>query len=265
MRKNSFIIQCFFLLVAVLLSSPALSFSAHRKLPVLVYHHLEDPVKSDVSCSPRQFQNQMQALLNAEFTPISLRDARLFLVGGLRQVANPLLITFDDGYESLYFHALPVARQLKIPMVIFMITARVACKPQFIRYLSEIEMKEMVKSGFIEFGSHSNDLHTDILRIYGAFSGHPNPLLRQITCDLQTSYNRLISIVGRPPVAIAWPYGKFNAALQGEARKIGYLLHFTSKFGYNEPGSDPLHLKRIPISSRDTPISVVKKARGVVR
>lgn len=174
---------------------------------------------------------------------------------------QPVLITFDDGYESLYEFALPVACHLKIPMTVFMITARVGRRLQFAEYLGENQIREMAKSGYFDFGSHTHDLHTDSLAIYEAFAGHPeNPVLRLLQRDLRISASRLQSIMGERPLALAWPYGKFNPEFAAIARNNGFHLHFTSVYGYNEAGSNPFSIKRIPITSRDTAESVLRKA-----
>ena len=236
--------------------------SASERLAVLVYHHLEDPTKSDVSCTPREFSVQMKALLDAGFTPLNLDRTRQFLAGALPGISKPLLITFDDGYASLFEHALPVAEALHIPMTVFIVTGRIGRQPQFSRYLSAGEIRAMANSGWFEFGSHTHDLHTDIMRIYLSFSGNPNPVEPMVQEDLTRSFSVLTKILGHPPRALAWPYGKFNAHFQHLARDIGFFLHFTSISGYNEPGSDPFSVKRIPITSRDTAASVLRKAEG---
>ncbi len=229
-------------------------------LAVLVYHHIQPKVTSDVSCTPEQFAEQMQALLGAGFMPLTLTQTRLFLAGVL-SVDQPVLITFDDGYESLYNFALPVARRLKIPMTVFMITARVGRRLQFAEYLTAHQIREMTESGYFDFGSHTHDLHTDSLAIYEAFAGHPeNPVLRLLQRDLRISTSRLQAIVGERPLALAWPYGKFNPEFSAIARNSGFRLHFTSVYGYNETGSNPFAIKRIPITSRDTAESVLRKA-----
>jgi peptidoglycan/xylan/chitin deacetylase (PgdA/CDA1 family) len=235
------------------------------RLPVLVYHHLADPAIDDVACTPAQFVGQMKALLAAGFTPLTLRQVRLFLTGGPLPGEKPVLITFDDGYESLYHHALPVAVALEMPMTVFLVTARLGRTPQFLRYLDEHQIREMNASGFFEFGSHTHDLHTDLLRIATAFPAGPNPVDETVRQDLLASRDILARLLGKPPFALAWPFGKYTPGLTRAARDAGFLLHFTSRFGYNEPGCDPFALKRIPVSRRDTPASVVRKAVGVMR
>ncbi|MDD3148568.1 MAG: polysaccharide deacetylase family protein, partial [Candidatus Riflebacteria bacterium] len=132
-------------LVSALLILAAIHSEASQAavLPVLVYHHIQEHVTSDVSCTPEQFAAQIMALKKAGYTPISLTQARLFLAGALCDIARPVLITFDDGYESLYTYALPVAKKLEVPMSIFVVTARIGRKPQFARYLSDNQIREM--------------------------------------------------------------------------------------------------------------------------
>ncbi len=249
-------------LLLLLFAQPT-DLSALERLAVLVYHHLEDPTTSDVSCTPAQFEAQMQGLLKAGFQPLNLAEARAFLLGLRPNLRRPVLITFDDGYESLYDHALPVARRLKIPMTVFVVTSRIGLQPQFSRYLSGSQIREMADSGYFEFGSHTHDQHTDNMRLYQAFSTLPNPVEALMNQDLRASRDTLANIVGKAPIAIAWPYGKFNSNLRRIAQANGFQLHFTSLPGYNEPGTNPYAIKRLPVTSRDTVTHVLRKAGGL--
>ena len=244
--------------------SAAIAAEDNRVLPVLVYHHIQDPVKSDVSCTPSMFEAQMTAIKEAGFTPITIPQTKSFLAGTLSEtIKKPVLITFDDGYESLYKYALPVSVKLKVPMTVFVITSRIGQKPQFSKYLSEAQIKEMSNSGFWYFGSHSHNLHTESTKIYNAFGGGKvNPVLEELRDDLIDSSKCLEKITGIPTEIIAWPYGKHNSEYSAIARAVGYKIQFTSLYGYNEPGTNPYSIKRIPISARDTAASVVKKCRG---
>jgi peptidoglycan/xylan/chitin deacetylase (PgdA/CDA1 family) len=230
-------------------------------LAVLVYHQIEDPTRSDVSCTPRQFNEQLEFLLRQGCTPLSLDQVRQFLVGGL-QVNRPILITFDDGYESLHAHALPAAQRLRVPMTVFVVTSRIGLQPQFTRYLSRSHITSMAESGWFQFGSHTHDMHFDSTRLFGAFRSDPNPFLQNLFEDLNISRQTLEQLSGKPIIALAWPYGKHNRAMTQMARHCGYFLHFTSRSGLNEPGTNPFGIKRIPVTARDTPQSVFKKAIG---
>jgi peptidoglycan/xylan/chitin deacetylase (PgdA/CDA1 family) len=148
-------------------------------------------------------------------------------------------------------------------MIVFVISARIGRKIQFSRYLDERQIKTMMQSGFFEFGSHTHDLHTDSIAIFDAFgTASGNPVLQLLQRDLRMSSARFEAILGHRPDAIAWPYGKYNPAFTTLARQAGYKLHFTSSFGYNEPGANPYAIKRIPVTARDTAESVLKKVSG---
>jgi peptidoglycan/xylan/chitin deacetylase (PgdA/CDA1 family) len=252
-----------FLAILYIFALPFASFAKWDKLAVLVYHHIQEKVSSDVACTPEQFDAQMAALLKAGYTPISLGQVRQYLIAGLEDIGKPILITFDDGYESVFQYALPVAKKYKIPMIVFVVTSRIGLKPQFSRYMNEKQMREMAHSGFFEFGSHTHSLHTDSMKIFDAFGEKKNnPVCRLLKRDLRLSNEKIASILGKKPIAIAWPYGKFGPEFTSIARTAGFKLHFTSRYGYNEEGFNPYLIKRIPVSSRDTETSIIAKLRG---
>lgn len=256
-----------FSLIAIwlfVIAAPVSAIDSNRQLAVLVYHHIQESVTSDVSCTPAMFEAQMLAIKEAGFTPLTIPQVRSFLAGTLpEQITKPVLITFDDGYASLYKYALPIALKYQIPMTVFVVTSRIGQKPQFARYLSANEIKEMQNSGLWYFGSHTHNLHTESTKIYTAFGGGKlNPMLEELRADLAESSECLEYITGIKPEIIAWPYGKHNSEYSAIARLEGYRLHFTSLAGYNEPGTNPFSIKRVPVSARDTAESVVKKCKG---
>jgi len=248
-------------LILIILSLGPVCAGIPRVLPVLVYHHIQNHVTSDVSCTPEQFEAQLKAILAAGYTPLTIEQTARFLADGLEdKIEKPVLITFDDGYESLYTFAFPVSQKLKIPMTVFVITSRIGRRLQFAEYLHENQMAEMYRSGLWDFGSHTHDMHSDNLRIFDAFGPvKNNPVIDLMTRDLAMSSSRIQAIVGKKPEAIAWPYGKFNGCISTIARKAGFKLHFTSCSGYNEVGANPFSIKRIPVTSRDNAFSVLKK------
>ena len=232
------------------------------ELAVLVYHDIDPQATSDVSCTPTQFAEQMRAILHSGYQPVSLEETRLFLLGAIPGARRPVLITFDDGYESVYTYALPLAVQLRIPMTVFVVTSRIGLKPQFLPYLTREMISRMATSGLFDFGSHTHDLHVNSLMIAEAFHTRPNPFLTHVRQDLVQSRDTLESITKRKVTALAWPYGKYDWEMTETARQCGFFLHFTSRFGYNPPGSNPLGIKRIPVTIRDTPETILKKLRN---
>jgi peptidoglycan/xylan/chitin deacetylase (PgdA/CDA1 family) len=235
---------------------------AIAELAVLVYHDIDPEASSDVSCTPMQFAEQMKTILQHGYRPLTMDETRLFLLGVMPEIQRPVLITFDDGYESVFSFALPIALQMRIPMTVFVVTSRIGLKPQFLQYLSTDQIARMADSGFFDFGSHTHDLHVNNVTISQAFFSRPNPFLSHVRQDLIHSKETLEAILRKPVRALAWPYGKYDWDMTETARECGFSLQFTSRTGYNPPGTNPLGIKRIPVTIRDTPATVLKKLRN---
>jgi peptidoglycan/xylan/chitin deacetylase (PgdA/CDA1 family) len=103
-----------------------------QRLTVLAYHRIIewqtdsfDDYEPVVSATPALFAQQME-WLEDYFSVISLWDLHTALTEGKPLPANPLLITFDDGYLDNYEHAFPVLRSRGFPAVIFLATSRMS-------------------------------------------------------------------------------------------------------------------------------------------
>ena len=93
---------------------------------IYTFHHIADhhpdylfdPGVADAS--PVQFRRQLEMLLRWA-NPISLDDL-LAALDGQPLPANPVMITFDDGYASNYHTALPILASLGVPATFFIAT-----------------------------------------------------------------------------------------------------------------------------------------------
>jgi biofilm PGA synthesis lipoprotein PgaB len=82
-----------------------------------------------------------------------------------------VLITFDDGYRSMYDHAWPILKAWKIPAVVAVVgvweddRTTVNFDGKIIpraKLMSWKELRELADSGLVEIGSHSFDMHRGI-------------------------------------------------------------------------------------------------------
>lgn len=89
----------------------------HRVAPTQTGHLFDDGV---VDASPQGFEAQL-ALVREYFTPLRLADVLGYLGGGALP-ANPLLITFDDGYKDNVTTALPILERHGVPATFFVTT-----------------------------------------------------------------------------------------------------------------------------------------------
>src|SRR4051812_33980818 len=104
------------------------------------------------------------------WTAISLDDVEAARRGIKPLPERAILITFDDGYRSVYTRVFPLALAYRIPIVVALVGAWLdAPMDGKLRYgnrdiprskfLSWDEICELSDSGLVEIASHSYDLH----------------------------------------------------------------------------------------------------------
>ena len=173
---------------------------------VLGYHRLEDG-DNPVATSPRLFAAHLQWLAGCGYRHLRLTEFEAALAG---TPVSPkrFLITFDDGYESVFHHGLPILREFGFSAVNFLITGMVGSPG----YLSWEQVARMEQSGVFQTQSHSH-AHTNWATV------------ADMAADLATSRAELVNHLGMGPEAIrhlAWPWGRCERDWPAAARLAGF-------------------------------------------
>ena len=74
---------------------------------ILQYHHISDSTPPSTSISPALFQKHMQHLLDKGYQVLALHEVAARLQQGESLPDQSVVITFDDGYDSVYTEAYP--------------------------------------------------------------------------------------------------------------------------------------------------------------
>ena len=136
------------------------------RVPFLRYHHLVEgtPANDDI-ISLTRFEEQMDALDEAGYTPVGIDDLRAYVEQGKELPEKPVMITFDDGYESNYSLAFPVLQQHGFKATIFVIGVSIGKDsykdtgvPMYPHFSLE-QAREMEASGLITVASHGWNVH----------------------------------------------------------------------------------------------------------
>ncbi len=259
----------------------------HDVVPVLAYHRINDH-GGPYDITADQFDRHMAALKAAGFQTVTLETVRTTATGQRPKLPpRPVLITFDDGSFDNYTVADRILAKHDFTAVAFLITGRVVDSERSSSTVNAREVRAMADSGRWEFGGHTHDLHRRI-----ATTGVPNapsegvPALinRQTVngaresfaawrsrteADFAASQKRITELLGRPAIALAYPYGaaglptnddRIPAALDAISRKNGYSIGFVSGDAYTAAdvtrltpvaaGDDVLRLHRMGVSGR---------------
>src|SRR5438477_10462010 len=89
------------------------------RLRVLMYHKVNDVAGNPITVPVGLFEEQMSGLRELGYSVVGLDAVLAHYLDGMPLPAGATLITFDDGYEDVLRHALPVLEREGYPAVLF--------------------------------------------------------------------------------------------------------------------------------------------------
>lgn len=134
-----------------------------KEIPILLLHDIDDD--GVYSITKEQFKRQMKLIKDSGFNTISFTELYEFILRGKELPENPIIITFDDGYQSNYDIAYPILKELNMKATIYVIGHSIGkdtyknTDHKIIPHFGYDEAIEMFKSGLIDIQSHSFDMH----------------------------------------------------------------------------------------------------------
>lgn len=210
-------------------------------VPILMYHHIEinprpnDPIYAALFVSPTQLDQQLSYLATHDFHPITLDDLSNALTHHTALPPHPIVLSFDDGYQSFYDNAFPLLKKYHMKAVQFVIT-QVETAPA---YLSWDEIVTLDKSGLVEIGAHTRN--------------HPNlPDLSQaaIVDEIKGSKDDLEQHLNHPISWFAYPYGSYSDFIIQVVKDVGFSGAVSTIYGTNQ-STDTMYLApRIMVDGR---------------
>jgi peptidoglycan/xylan/chitin deacetylase (PgdA/CDA1 family) len=188
-----------------------------QPVPILMYHSIAtapNEATRALSVAPEAFREQMALLADLKFTPVTTADlAKAWREGGPLP-GSPVLITFDDGYEGVHRHALPVLAGHGFTSTLFVSTGWIRGAHDTGGGLDTMldwdQVRDLAGAG-VEIGGHS----------------HTHPQLDQLADDaLWFELLRCREIVadelGTRPVSFAYPYGYSSRRVRRTVRQAGF-------------------------------------------
>ena len=165
---------------------------------------------------------------------------------------NAVLLSFDDGYETMYNVVFPLLKAYNYPAVFAPVTGWLDTPAdQKIAYADKMldrsvfatwaQVKEMEQSGLVEVASHTHNLHNGINANpsggqlpsviapeykngkYETEDAYKNRLKSDFARTVQT----LVNHIGKKPRVMVWPYGQFNDVAVQLARQAGMPHYFS--------------------------------------
>ncbi|MFT5082449.1 MAG: biofilm PGA synthesis lipoprotein PgaB [Lentisphaeria bacterium] len=186
-------------------------------LVVLQYHHISDVAPVSTSISPLLFEAHLNFLEQQKFQVVSIEQLKIWLNNGKRLPDKTVVITFDDGYRSIYTEAYPRLLKRKWPFTIFVNSLPHDDKNP--RYLSWEQMREMAAHG-ATIGNHS-DSHTYMIRQRADETYMQFAQRRQR--EIEFAEQRIKKEIGVSHKLFAYPFGEYDVKLKKLLKRLGFL------------------------------------------
>lgn len=212
-----------------------------------MYHHVREPGPGlstvDVlryAVSPAEFEKQLDYLKQNGYTTIDTHALDRAMRDGVALPRKPVILTFDDGWETQYDIVFPLLKERGMVGVFFVHTGVLRDGEGAGSSMSWSEVCEMEDAGM--------DIECHTL-------SHPSlPQIspEQLDKELGDSRRTLEAQLGRPVTAIAYPFGDFTDREIEAVDKAGYRLAFTTEVGLAQSLREPLEIHRTIITYFDS-------------
>ncbi|MCC7494124.1 MAG: polysaccharide deacetylase family protein [Fimbriimonadaceae bacterium] len=213
-------------------------------VPVIMYHDVVQPPKGvwfDITVA--EFEADLAKIEQAGATPISLRQWWRYLTAGEALPKKPVLLTFDDGYRSVYDLIYPRLQARRWPAVFFIVTSTVGRRTQR-DHLTWDQMREMHATGLFEFQIHTVS-HPYLTRI-------PAKDMQREILDCRDT---LEAELGVPAQFICYPIGDRDAEVIATCKNAGLVAGFTMEAGGSAQSPNVMEINRYASQDLATALS----------
>jgi peptidoglycan/xylan/chitin deacetylase (PgdA/CDA1 family) len=202
-------------------------------VPILEYHDIEYIPHDKYGMAPAAFAEQMEFLHDHGFHTITLLQLYDAFYGHGTLPPRPIVLTFDDGYQSVYTTAYPILRRFGFVGTVFVITGYVGHGPHMLTWS---ELREMQDSGVMDVESHTVH-HVNLAKA-------PPAVVQQELLDSQVTIVRQLH---HPCRFFCYPFGGYSRVAIEDLHRDGYWLATTSRTGYATPADGPYRLRRLQV------------------
>lgn len=187
-----------------------------RTIPIFMYHSIAKVPGNNLCIPPEIFDMHIKKIIDYGFQPITASEYLHCMETNTPLPKNPILLTFDDGYEDNYKNAFPILKKYKVKGTIFPITNAVNTR----NYLTTDQIKEMSASGLVDFGSHTAN-HNYLSKEDTA----------KVLYELRESKKFLERVTGNPIRTFCYPFGDNSPSVIKQVEEIGYSIAFSTEEG----------------------------------
>jgi len=212
-------------------------------VPILMYHRVVPTAEAGDSApglvvSPELFSAQMQALYEAGWRTITLRDLAEAMRDAQTLPPRTFAITFDDGWSDGYDYAYPIMQKYGYVGVFFVVSGRIN-QPGA---MTSTQLLELEATGN-EIGNHTAD-HLSLSTL----------TLQRAKEEIEAGSAQIAQVIHRRPTSLAYPMGGVaDYVVQAVSECDGLEIAVTTHWGVTESWLYRLAAPRVRVSPSTGP------------
>jgi peptidoglycan/xylan/chitin deacetylase (PgdA/CDA1 family) len=202
--------------------------AAQQKAPtpieasILVYHRFGPTVHDSMTVRTATFRSQLEYLKEHKYPVVPLKTVVNHLLGqGPAPPARAVVITIDDGHASVFSDALPLIREYRVPVTLFIYPSAISNASYGMKW---DQLAELSRTGLFDIQSHTYwhpNFKTEKRRL------SPDAYRSFVTMQFTKPRTRLQDKLGVDATMLAWPFGIYDDELIATASQSGYVAGFT--------------------------------------
>ena len=223
------------------------------RVPILMYHVINPPPAGapfpGLYVSAGEFAAQMQTLANAGYHAITLDQMWAnWKRGAVLPAGKPIVVSFDNGYQSQYSNALPVLRRLGW---VGDENIQLTGLPPSQGGLSQTQIRGLVAAGW-ELDTQGIS-HADLITLDAT----------QLSEQVASSRKLIQQRYGVPVNWFCYPSGHYDATVIAAVKTAGFTGSTTVVPGWASPESDPYRLPRLRVLGGTSPESLLSELSAI--
>jgi len=215
---------------------------AAQSAVILLYHHVAEDTPPSTSIAPADFDAHLAYLRDNDFNVIALDRMIDSLRSGQSLPEKSVVITFDDGYSSIFDEAFPALESYGYPFTLFLSTQPI--DDGLGNYMNWDQIRQMSDAGVI-IANHMID-HPYMLEVRDNESASQR--LARLRENLLKAEQRIEAQTGQSHRYLAYPYGEYDPAIKSLLEELNFV-GLAQNSGAVGPESDFLALPRFPLAS----------------
>jgi peptidoglycan/xylan/chitin deacetylase (PgdA/CDA1 family) len=182
-------------------------------VPILIYHSIRPYIPTDTKgarrwiATPQTLESELSYLRENGYTSVTFDALAASVSSGVPLPPRPVIISFDDDWQSQYDNAVPLLRKYGFTATFFIWVRAVGRA----HHLSWDEIRELDAEG-MEIGCHTLT-HLILPKLKSD---------EQLRREIVAAKDMIEARIGHPVTSLAYPFGQYDERVVAAAHEAGF-------------------------------------------